>query len=177
MAGFSPGVILTEPCRSAPFSIAIEGDSTLPRTFPERCTSTAVFARMSPFTSPTTTTVPQVISASIRACSPTTSTSFVTIEPLKSASIRTVPRNVSLPSNSAPAPRSRSLVPPGPGIPLAPWLGVAGTSSRLIMDMLGSSWVRAATHHLQPGEGGHSRSAGEVPAWTSPNEEPPVRDR
>src|SRR6266568_1169231 len=130
-APLSPEDIFTSPWSTAPFSIMSEGVSTLPRTLAERCSSMALFALMFPFTSPSTTTVPQVISASMRACSPTTSTSFVTIEPTNFASMRTVPLNVSLPSNSAPAPSSRSLVPP-----VAP---LVGSSSRVVVAMPGRS--------------------------------------
>src|SRR5438552_7057278 len=76
---------------------------------------------MLPFTSPWTTTVPQVMSASMRAASPTTRTSLVTMDPMNRASMRTTPSKVSLPSKRAPRPSSRS--PPGAGV------GATGTSA------------------------------------------------
>src|SRR5512143_3539937 len=98
-----------------------------PWTRAARCSSTPVLARMLPLTSPSTMTVPQAISASILARSPTMRTSSVTIEPLNFASIRTVPLNVSLPSNSTPAPSRRSVALPA----------LVERSSRFVVDMGG----------------------------------------
>src|SRR5215471_4405720 len=79
--------------------------------------------------------VPQVFSASMRACSPTTRTSLVVIEPMKVVSMRTVPSNVSLPSNRAPRPNNRSLCAPA----------LMGDSSRFNIAMESDSFRSGVT--------------------------------
>ena len=61
---------------------------------------------MFPTTSPSTMTVPQLISAETRAPSPMWSVSLVEISPVKFPSIRTFPSNASFPSNCDPRPNS-----------------------------------------------------------------------
>src|SRR5712691_13320263 len=61
---------------------------------------------MFPTTSPSTMSLPHVLSADTRAPSPMCSVSLVEISPLKLPSIRTFPSNASFPSNCDPRPSS-----------------------------------------------------------------------